>query len=440
MHDVGILGGGITGLFLAWFLGGDSEVLESKSRAGGLARSFGGDGFRSDVGAHILFSKDSEALAHELSVLAENVLDRERANRILFRGQLVDYPFENGIGALPVDDRVDIVASFLQNPHAGRAPATFHDWIVSAFGEGLASRYLLPYNRKIWKLDPAEMGVDWVGRVPRIEPRELVAAALGKKTEGYVEQLHFHYPARGGFEALPQALCARLGPRVVANFPVTSIRKTTLGFDVESASGEVRAYRKLVSTMPTAALLTALGGEVPRAVFDAASALRFNALSVVLVGVEGQLPPLTAVYVPDPRSIYHRVGFNRTFSPDNVPAGDYSSVSCEITMGPGSVEATWNSARLVGRVLEDLEADELVPDAERVVFAMVHHEPLAYVVPDLGSAARMRTVRDFVESQGIELAGRFAEHRYINTDACVRRALDLARMMRGGDVTPEARI
>src|SRR6185312_16445592 len=107
MREIGVLGGGISGLFTAYFLGGDVEVLEADDRVGGLARCFGSEGFRSDIGGHILFSKDKEALAHELAVLGENVHKAVRANKILYGGQHVKYPFENGIDALPKEEIVD---------------------------------------------------------------------------------------------------------------------------------------------------------------------------------------------------------------------------------------------------------------------------------------------------------------------------------------------
>ncbi|WP_410962259.1 NAD(P)-binding protein, partial [Salmonella sp. SAL4355] len=72
MLDVGIMGGGITGLFTARFLGAGSEVLEADDRPGGLARCFRTNGVRSDIGGHILFSKDKEALSHEILALEGN--------------------------------------------------------------------------------------------------------------------------------------------------------------------------------------------------------------------------------------------------------------------------------------------------------------------------------------------------------------------------------
>src|SRR5580704_18049463 len=127
MRDVGILGGGVSGLFTAHFLGGDFEVLEADATIGGLSRCFGGEGFRSDIGGHILFSKDKEALSHELAVLGDNIRLGLRANKILYKGLHVKYPFENGIGVLPKEQIVDILHSFVENPHKEK-PTNFREW------------------------------------------------------------------------------------------------------------------------------------------------------------------------------------------------------------------------------------------------------------------------------------------------------------------------
>ncbi|MCK5548874.1 MAG: NAD(P)-binding protein, partial [Thermoplasmata archaeon] len=47
---IGILGGGLTGLALAHFIGGDVEVLEKNDRCGGLCRTFSKNGFFYDYG------------------------------------------------------------------------------------------------------------------------------------------------------------------------------------------------------------------------------------------------------------------------------------------------------------------------------------------------------------------------------------------------------
>ncbi len=437
MRDIGVLGGGISGLFAAYFLGGDVEVLEADDRVGGLARCFGSEGFRSDVGGHILFSKDKEALAHELAVLGDNRRRGVRANKILYKGMHVKYPFENGIDVLPKEEIVEILHSFVDNPHK-QAPQNFRDWMFHVFGDGLTLKYLLPYNEKIWKTPPEQMSLEWVDRVPRPPLVDLIRTAVGIQTEGYTHQLYFDYPKTGGFESLPRALGQKLGAKVSTGFRVARLRPVDGGWAVIGASGEERRYRQLVATIPVNFLFEALA-DVPPEVDAAARGLRFNSLRVALVGVRTtDLPAYTALYVPDPASLYHRVCYNQVFSPDMVPAG-CNSVSCEITVAPGSSIDAWTDDQLLARVVDDLARDRIL-DPATVCYRTVHREKYAYVVYDLGYSQRVSLVRDYVESRGIHLAGRFAEYRYVNTDACVRRALDLARQLRGGDVAPEARI
>lgn len=437
MRDIGVLGGGISGLFTAYFLGGDVEVLEADERVGGLARCFGGEGFRSDIGGHILFSKDKEALAHELAVLGDNRRRGVRANKILYKGLHVKYPFENGIDVLPKEDIVHILHSFIDNPHKA-APSNFREWMYHVFGDGLTDRYLLPYNEKIWKTPPEQMSLEWVDRVPRPPLLDLIKTAVGIQTEGYTHQLYFDYPKTGGFESLPRALFDKLKGKVTTGFRVARIRPVDGGWAVVGTSGEERRYKRLVATIPINFLFAAMD-DVPAEVSAAAQSLRFNSLRVALVGVRStELPAYTALYVPDPASLYHRVCYNQVFSPDMVPAG-CNSVSCEITVAPGSDMDHWSDEQLLTRVVDDLARDKII-DPATVCFRMIHREKYAYVVYDLGYAKRVRVVRDFVESRGIHLAGRFAEYQYVNTDACVRRALDLSRQLRGGDIAPEARI
>ncbi|MBI4335528.1 MAG: NAD(P)-binding protein, partial [Candidatus Omnitrophica bacterium] len=90
----GILGGGLAGLSLRYFLRGTAEVLEKEAECGGLCRSIKENGFVFDQGGHILFSKKQELLDIILKVLGDNVERRRRNNKICYNGRFVKYPFE----------------------------------------------------------------------------------------------------------------------------------------------------------------------------------------------------------------------------------------------------------------------------------------------------------------------------------------------------------
>ncbi len=97
MKKIGILGGGVAGLSLSYFLGPDSEILEKDDQCGGLCRSFEKDGFTYDIGGHIMFSKDQEILDFEVDLLKGKLNQLYRRNSVWFKGRFVKYPFENGL-------------------------------------------------------------------------------------------------------------------------------------------------------------------------------------------------------------------------------------------------------------------------------------------------------------------------------------------------------
>src|SRR5947209_19265233 len=116
MHmNIGILGGGISGLTLQRFLEHPSEVLEKASRPGGLCRTFRKDGFGFDIGGHILFSKHQHVKDLLTSLLSDNVNYWKRANKILFKGSVVKYPFENDLGSLEKEDAYECLIGYLKN-------------------------------------------------------------------------------------------------------------------------------------------------------------------------------------------------------------------------------------------------------------------------------------------------------------------------------------
>jgi protoporphyrinogen oxidase len=426
MHaDVGVLGGGISGLSLASFVGPGAEVLEADDRPGGLLRTFGRNGFWSDVGGHIMFSKDEAVLGAMVGALGDNVERRRRNNKILYQGIYVKYPFENGLGALPKEIAYDCLVSFVKNDAPPPPHRNFEEWMYFTLGRGITERYLIPYNRKIWKREPSQMGIEWVERVPRPPVEDVIKSALGIETEGYTHQLYFYYPKEGGIESLARAFAAKVRERgnLVTNHRVERLRPTDRGWVVN----EEREYREIVSTLPIGTLFRALG-DVPAEVMDAARALQYNALKVVMLGIgrrEG-LDEMTAIYVPDPAVCFHRVCFNNAFSPRMSPEGT-ASIQCEITTNPGDGIYEMSDDALCERVHRELVAIGVLRPDDVVVERMVQKEQYAYVVYDLDYAKHVKTVLGYLRSRRIHTVGRFAEHNYINIDACIRRAMDVAR-------------
>lgn len=421
MKRVGILGGGVAGLSLAYFIGSDCEVLEKMDECGGLSRSYQADGFTFDLGGHIIFSKDQEILDFELSLLKDKVNRLYRRNSIWFKGRYVKYPFENGLDVLDKEDKFECLYNFLENPQ--RPQHNFEDWIYNTFGKGLAEKYLIPYNTKIWNTPPIEMDTAWVDRIPKPPAVDIIKSALGVETEGYRHQLYFYYPKSGGFQTLPKTFEELVADRIIRNFAVKSVRRNGKKWVVSNGSDE-KEYGQLICAMPIFDFIAALAN-VPPEVKIAVENLKFNSLIVVLVGLakEGKQDRL-GVYFPQPDLLFHRIVFFDYFGKSYVPDG-CSSIVAEITAKEGDAVWSMNNSQIAAQVVNGLEKEGFL-EKKDVVTTSVQRTKYAYVIHDLHREKNLQIIKDYCRHQNIELCGRFAEFEYYNSDAVIKSAKTVA--------------
>ena len=151
-------------------------------------------------------------------------------------------------------------------------------------------------------------------------------------------------------------------------------------------------------------------------------------LAVVMLGLRCHQPlPYTAVYVPDPDVIFHRLSFPLNFTPNGAPPG-HMAVTAEITWDPQGTASPPSDDVLVSRTLDGL-ARMGIAAADAAAFRAVHRTRYAYVVRTTGYAERLKPVLDYVAGLGIVSVGRNAEFEYINMDEAVRRGLAAARSL-----------
>lgn len=423
--SIGILGGGISGIALAAHLGEGVEVLEKRARIGGMCGSIIDQGYTFDAaGPHIMFSKNKEVLALMVEALGDNVHQRRRENKIWFKGRMVKYPFENDLASLPKDDNFECIYGYIVNPHANDEPHTLAEWSYKTFGAGISEKYFLPYNRKIWNYDPQKIGLEFVSRIPKPPMEDVLKSSIGIPTEGYLHQLHFYYPIEGGYESVVHAFARRVKGEIRPGWRVAAIERDGSGWRVTSETGEERRFDTLVSTMPVHDLLRVWPG-APQAARDAAARLRYNSLINILIGVnEDRGYPYTAVYVPDPAIVFHRLSFPKAFSERCAPEG-HSAIMAEITTNEGDGIWEMSDEAVTERALRDLETTGLL-DRSKVVYRRVVRFQYGYPVYDLDYRRNVTELRETIAAAGLHLLGRFGQFDYINSDVCVERALKLA--------------
>lgn len=428
---IGILGGGISGIALAAHLDEDVDVLEKSARTGGLCATIVEDGFTFDAaGPHIMFSKNKEVLNLMIGVLGDNVHQNRRENRIYYKGALVKYPFENDLAALPKEDNFDCIYGYIVNPRANETATNLAQWSYATFGAGISEKYFIPYNEKIWNYDANKIGTEFVERIPKPPMEDVLKSSIGISTEGYLHQLYYSYPTTGGFESIVHAFEQRVRGSIETEWAVASVERAGEQWRVVSASGEERIYDTLVSTLPIHELLK-IWNDAPQQVHDEAAKLRYNSLLNVLIGCNTDPGHnYTALYVPDPNLLFHRLSFPKAFGEQCVPPGG-SSIMAEITSNAGDGIWEMTDEQLMERVIGEVEQIGFV-DRASIVYKRVARFKYGYPVYDLEYRKNVTAMRDAVAATGLRLLGRFAQFDYINSDVCIERALALATELRNG--------
>jgi protoporphyrinogen oxidase len=420
MH-VGILGGGITGITLQRYLRHSSEILEAAGGPGGLCNTIFKDGFGYDIGGHILFSKSEKINTLVEELLGDNCGYARRANKVYFKNRLVKYPFENGLSVLDKEDIYECLMGYLKREEYPE-PTNLREWCYRRFGKGLAELYLIPYNEKIWNLSTDRMSLEWVDRIPSPPTEDIVRSAVGFETEGYLHQLYFKYPKHGGVQALVDSTRRKDGT-VTCNFRVERIRRTGGGWAI-AGSGGTRHYDRIVVAFPIHDAIECFEG-VPHDVRRAVAGLRYNTINIVFLAVNDEsLLQHSALYIPDPNVITHRLCYMGFFSKNLVRPGT-SSLIAEITTNPGDGVHEMSDAAMTERVIADLDREGLI-DRRNVIVTDVTRRKYGYPVYDLDYYKNIKVLNDYFASIDVPICGRFAQFEYINSDECMRRAIALA--------------
>ena len=425
-----ILGAGVSGLALARALieGGldANDITLFEAAPGGLCRSKVIDGYTYDLaGGHILFSKKKEILdwIQTAGGGPEAFEERQRNTAIRFEDRWVRYPFENGIGDLPEQANYECLAGYVHAWHqrkltGSEAPADFGAWIQWRFGEGIAKHFMDPYNEKIWKRPLQEITSEWVaGRVPDAPIEDVLRAAVGIRTEGYVHQSVFWYPKQGGFQAITDGMAADLQDRIRLSTPVDKITRQGEGWAVHGEE-----FDRVVLTTPLD-LTPRLVEGVPQDVAKAMGELEYNGLVTYLVALDTpEQPDLSWCYLPHPnQGPANRVTWMSNYSEGGAPEGK-SSLLVEITR-PG--REAQPDEDLEEKTLFGLENAGLI-QRDQVLFTDRSDVDRAYVVYVHGHEKRRQKALGWLEDQGLFPLGRFGRFEYDNSDQCVEKARCLA--------------
>jgi protoporphyrinogen oxidase len=439
-----IIGAGPTGLGAAHRLTElghtDFTVYDRNPYVGGLATSFHDEkGFTWDLAVHVAHSHYTYVDRLMDSLLPDGFYHHIRKSWVREYGKFIPYPFQYNIRHLPGESTWDCVKGLLDLQANGgpAAVANFEEWILKSFGAGIARHFMFPYNRKVWRTEPARMGYQWIGdRVPTLDfNRVLRNIALEQDDVSWGPNATFQFPKSGGTGAIWNKLAERI--------PADHLRLScaVTGLDVKNrtltlADGSTDRYDHLISTLP----LTVLAGLTGvAALADRARGLQHTHVDVVGLACPFPIPESlsdkTWIYCPEESCTFYRVTPFSIFSPRHVPdPAQWCSFLIEFSY-PGGARPSRD--HLVSTAIRELAAIGLVEcDPARVHTHLMSTE-FGYPVPTLDRDAILNDVLPALEEFQVYSRGRFGGWKYevANMDHSIMQGVEVVdRLLHG---TPE---
>lgn len=410
-----IIGAGMSGLGSAAFLrDSDYLVLERDSEIGGYCKTVVQDGFVWDYSGHFFHFKHKEIADYlQRRMPADSVRTIARRSFIDYRGELIDFPFQKNIHQLPKEELIECLVDlyFARMPGAAASPlpeANFEEMLYARFGRGIAEKFLIPYNEKLYACSLSSLDKNAMGRFfPHADLTDIIRNMRTPDNASY--NASFSYPEGGAIEYV-KAIASEVKSGQIA------LDESLVAIDLEqkiaTTSRRKLRFARLISSAPFNRLLAAAGKLEDPNVWSWNKVLIFN------LGFDRKGPERAHwIYYPDRSLCFYRVGFY-----DNIFNTNRMSLYVEIGY---PAAATVDRDGMLARTLSDLKRVGVVGDHELVSHHSVVLDP-AYVHITETSLREHARLKAELAQRGVYTLGRYGGWTYCSIEDNLVEARALA--------------
>ncbi len=416
-----IIGGGIAGLAAACRMKGECVVLEKEQRPGGLCRTENRGGFIFDYTGHFLHMRKNETKKFIFDYLRVPVKKTARKAFIFSKGAFTRYPYQSNNYGLPSGVIEENLAGFLKAKFSGRKKAgNFKEWVISAFGEGIAKNFMLPYNEKFWKYPLDKLTLRWMGRfVPSPSIEDVVKGLEPKESGGAGYNVSFYYPKKGGIEEIIKKMREKAEKNIITGAEVKKI--DTKNRYIYYGSSKIK-YEKIISTMPLNKMAKITGIKKLK---ERAGKLRAVSVYALNIGFKpGKKINMHWVYFPEKKFPFYRAGFPSAVCSRCAPAG-YNSAFAEVSFSKtpprGVKEKIINGLLETGIIRKRSDI--------KMSFDMVIKD--AYVIYDREREKIVPFLKKELAKRGIYTAGRWGNWEYSSMEDAILEGFGAADRIAG---------
>lgn len=407
-----IIGAGATGLAYASMTNNPYIVLEADNEIGGYCKTIKQDGFVWDYSGHFFHFRRPEMETYICEFMSEKPMKCRKHTQIKYGASYVDFPFQKNIHQLPKEELIECLYDLFNNNYSDYH--TFKEMLYCKFGKGIAEKFLIPYNEKLYAIDLNKLDCDAMGRFfPYADKEEIIRNFRNDNNVSYND--YFTYPKGGAIEYI-NSLAQRVETSNV------HLGESVISIDLHNKTvctqKKVYHYDNLISTIPFTKLMELCGIDYDNTIYSWNKVLVFN-LGFDKKGNDGKN---NWVYFPNKQLSFYRIGYY-----DNIFSDDRMSLYVELgfSKDDGIDVEFWKD-----RVLSDLKKAGIMSEGQSLISE--HHVVMdpAYVHITSQSIADVNSKKQLLAETDVYSIGRYGCWTYCSIEDGMNEAQYLAEKLK----------
>ena len=456
MKKIVVIGGGVTGLSVAWKLsekGYEVKVIEMDKFIGGLARSIKMGNYFFDIGPHAFTTKDEEVFKKVMDLFKGEpgeMLYTKRTVKMMFRGKYVDYPlsvkvlFQMGIMSAIMcslsfaKSKIRTSISSLLGKKIEYQNLTIKQWAIDSFGKYLYLNFFKLYTEQFWKIETSELSHRVIPASTRTDFAKALKHALinkylelSQREPGELslverESMPRYYPKKG-FGEIANRIAKQIksnGGEIYTSQEVDEIIiNSENSFDVKTKdktfSGDF-----VVSTIPINNIASKIYPVLEENIIKSAKKLEYLSLLLLYLITKKQniLGCLNCYFLDKP---YNRISEMNFFSKSLSPQ-DENILAVEISCHYGSKMWKTSDEEIFSKCMQGLEKDNFLKKADVINYKVIK-VPSVYPIYRKDYDIHLKeTQKCFDKIKNFYSIGRQGQFYYGDIDQMIRIGFDTA--------------
>lgn len=409
-----IIGGGISGLTLAYFLKDSSYlVLEKETDVGGYCKTIKNPNYIWDYAGHFYHFKTEEFKKFFLSLVEpDEIITQTKNTKIFYKNKLIDFPFQMNIHQLQKKEFIECLYDLYYKKEKTTYD-NFLDMLYGKYGKSIVHKFLKPYNEKLYatnlkKLDENAMG--------RFFPHANLDAIIRNMKESQVSTYNdnFLYLKKGTQYFIDKIY--NLLNKEYIKLNTTAVKVDRHNKYVTTNTGDKIHYKNLINTIPLNrffGLMDSYQGLIEE--------MSYNKVLVLNIGFDTPSKRFNKehwVYFPDKNINFYRIGFY-----NNILKSEKLSVYVEI--GYPKKDTKIDIQRELVSSIDNMNKVGIVDDTNKLVdYSAVLMDP-AYVHISETTEKKIRSEITKLNRDHIFTLGRYGKWTYSSMEDCMVWAKEL---------------